>query len=231
MIPDGNVDLLIALTDSDCRIHLYGPATRPLFVATSGETIYLGVRFHPGQALRLADLSHADLLNARVRLDSLCGVSRTELGERLIRKRDLAGMRDLLIRLFLHAEPGFMADPLCRRAATLARNLDGGTDVARIACEAGASVRTLERAFKAHLGLSPKMLLRLIRLQKALEGLGGPPSSRAGLAAACGYADQAHMIHEFNALTGRPPGQVAQAQRRMFAVEAVPADATLIRME
>lgn len=231
VIPDGNVDLWISLTPSDCRIHLYGPATRPMYVATNPATTYLGIRFLPGQALRLADVSHPDLLDARVELDSLCGMSRMELGELLLDQQSLAGTRGVLLELFRHAGQGYMADTLCRRATAQARTLDRAANVADLARGVGVSVRSLERSFRACLGMSPKMFLRLIRLQHTLAGLSDPRQDHAELAAACGFADQAHMIHEFNALTGRSPSVIAQAQRNRFAVAAPPDSATVIHME
>lgn len=69
--------------------------------------------------------------------------------------------------------------------------------------------RTLQRWFTRHVGLPPRVWLRLRRFQTAFESLPGEPSL-AGHAAARGYADQAHMARDFRALAGVP----ATAARR-----------------
>ncbi|MGH6904941.1 MAG: helix-turn-helix domain-containing protein, partial [Geminicoccaceae bacterium] len=68
--------------------------------------------------------------------------------------------------------------------------------------------RRLRRRFVAAVGYGPKTFQRVLRLQRvlALAGRGpGPGLSLAGLAAEAGYADQAHMSRELQALTGRSP--------------------------
>jgi len=56
-----------------------------------------------------------------------------------------------------------------------------------------------------HLGLSPKRLLRIERLHRVLANSQGGSVSWAQLAVTCGFADQAHMIREFQELLGESP--------------------------
>jgi transcriptional regulator GlxA family with amidase domain len=62
--------------------------------------------------------------------------------------------------------------------------------------------------FRDHVGLPPKAAARVIRLDRAVAALrsGGPRI--AEVAAACGYADQAHLGRELRALGGITPGQL-----------------------
>jgi AraC-like DNA-binding protein len=59
-------------------------------------------------------------------------------------------------------------------------------------------------------GLAPKALARTLRFQNALRLAGrGLSRSWSGIAAECGYADQAHLIREFRALSGATPAERA----------------------
>ena len=56
--------------------------------------------------------------------------------------------------------------------------------------------------------MSPKWLLRRLRLQEVtgtLAAAPGAPVDWAGLAADLGYVDQAHLSRDFTAMVGEPP--------------------------
>ena len=69
------------------------------------------------------------------------------------------------------------------------------------------SPRTLERAFRSCIGLTPKHYLRILRLQRLLRRLEDPAPlpGWAQLALAHGYADQSHLIRDFRALAHSTP--------------------------
>jgi transcriptional regulator GlxA family with amidase domain len=69
------------------------------------------------------------------------------------------------------------------------------------------SERRLHRRFTAEVGYGPKTFQRVVRLQRvlALAGRSHGREPLAGLAAAAGYADQAHMSRELRALAGSSP--------------------------
>jgi len=73
--------------------------------------------------------------------------------------------------------------------------------------------RTLQRLFRRHVGVSPKWVLRRLRLHDAQSMLdAGEGCDLAVLAARLGWFDQAHFTRDFRAAVGVPPG--AYAARR-----------------
>ncbi len=88
----------------------------------------------------------------------------------------------------------------------------GTARVADLTAELGWSHKRLGLRFREEIGLTPKKAGRLLRFQHALarqqDGLSACP---AEVAADCGFADQAHMIHEFQAFAGMTPQDLAQA--------------------
>jgi AraC-like DNA-binding protein len=75
------------------------------------------------------------------------------------------------------------------------------------------SERQLRRRFEAAVGLGPKHLARIVRLRAAMERAAATPAATwARIAADAGYYDQAHMIAEFRALTGRTPVELVGAR-------------------
>jgi AraC-like DNA-binding protein len=79
-----------------------------------------------------------------------------------------------------------------------------------------ASARRLERKFLRDVGVPPKRLARMFRLQLAVRlWLAGEAGNRSDLAASAGYSDQSHMVHEFRALAGVPPRRALERERAM----------------
>ncbi len=83
----------------------------------------------------------------------------------------------------------------------------------------GLPPRQLQRIFARETGMPPRSYLRLLRFREAVAGIQGGAPGLADMAAASGYADQAHMTREFRALGGLSPGTA----RRRAAGPFVPA--------
>ncbi len=82
----------------------------------------------------------------------------------------------------------------------------GAVRIADLARELGWSRRHFTQRFRVELGLTPKAAARTLRFDRARQLLAaGEPL--ALVAARCGYADQAHLTREWNALAGCAPGR------------------------
>ncbi len=86
----------------------------------------------------------------------------------------------------------------------------GGDDqpgrIDALAADLGVSRRHLTRVFRQHFGLGPKSVMRIRRFEQACAMVRQQiRPGIADIAAACGYADQAHMTREFRDLGGAPP--------------------------
>ena len=84
----------------------------------------------------------------------------------------------------------------------------GRVRIRALAADLGWSPRRLIARFRDHVGLPPKAAARVIRLDRAVSGLRSGTPRIAEVAAACGYADQAHLGRELRELGGVTPGQL-----------------------
>ncbi|MFJ9035213.1 DUF6597 domain-containing transcriptional factor [Streptomyces sp. NPDC102406] len=100
-------------------------------------------------------------------------------------------------------------DPVAELARGLVARIRaerGMRRVADLAREEGMSVRSLQRLFSGHVGVSPKWCILRYRIHEALETAGSRGDvDWAALAADLGYADQAHLVRDFTATVGVPP--------------------------
>ena len=79
----------------------------------------------------------------------------------------------------------------------------GRLRIAALADELGWTRQHLGTRFREHIGLTPKTVARLARLNLATTLL--PRYAPADVALACGYTDQAHLNRDFRLLTGVTP--------------------------
>ncbi|MDS1115161.1 AraC family transcriptional regulator [Gordonia westfalica] len=77
--------------------------------------------------------------------------------------------------------------------------------VAQICERFHVTERSLQRLTRRRLGLTPKWLIQRRRLQEAAELLREPDEILAELAARLSYADEAHFVRDFKAVTGMTP--------------------------
>ncbi|MBM7279638.1 helix-turn-helix transcriptional regulator [Gordonia rubripertincta] len=77
--------------------------------------------------------------------------------------------------------------------------------VAQICERFHVTERSLQRLTRRRLGLTPKWLIQRRRLQEAAERLREPDETLAHLAAELSYADEAHFVRDFKAVTGMTP--------------------------
>ena len=92
----------------------------------------------------------------------------------------------------------------------------GEVKISEIAEAVGLSLRQLERRFKKNSGLSPKQFARARRIRAtAISLMEEPKMNWASRAAEMGFADQAHLTHEFSMLTGRSPNSFAEKVKRI----------------
>jgi len=105
-------------------------------------------------------------------------------------------------------------DPLLIKVQTLAEQIKNNNDIDRVEMLAELShtlIRSLQRMLKTYVGLSPKWLIRKYRLHHALEMLESEQLSLTELAANLDYADQSHLIRDFNEFLNITPKQYASA--------------------
>jgi AraC-like DNA-binding protein len=211
VLPDGCTALLFSWrAGSDVvAAQVVGAMTRAVVTPSATPGQLLGIRLQPWAARTVLDVPADELRDRAVDLESVWGAEGRRLRERLAnaRCRDerLRVVEAQLVRRMARARYAAPASVLAAVGNLLASG--GAGSIRALATQVGAGERFLERAFEAHVGLSPKGLARICRLQAAVRALDS--NADAELAASAGYADQSHLIREFRALSGLTPRQLA----------------------
>jgi AraC-like DNA-binding protein len=182
-----------------------GPRTRATWLRFDGTVEQVNVSFFPGVAGAFVGLSGPELVDqvaapgdmwSRSFRGAVADLESLPIAERISRLECL-----LLAQLEPRLEPG----PQVLEAIRLIQENGGRVRVSWLADRVNLSVSQLERSFKRHVGVGPKMLARQTRVSElAEEAMAGSTSDWALLAYKYGYADQAHLareLREFFSLT------------------------------
>ena len=188
------------------RFRITGSQSHAVRLRPIGQVGGVMVRLRPEAATRLTGASMRQFHDAAFSIDDVFRppeVSR--LDERLAEAGDPA-TRVAAVQAFLlrHLRDGELESVACH-AARLLRH-DPGLSIRRLASLLDVSERHLARCFHDEVGVPPKQFARIARIGKVVAAARGPGSDWSDVAASCGFTDQAHMIREFNAMVGRPPG-------------------------
>ena len=213
------------------RGFLIGPHDRPVTNEPTGETFALGIVTTPVGCRAALGLEPAALAGTVVELTAAWGPAGA-IRDRLLAMAagpggapgpDPEAMLDCLVtELAAGLDLDIPGLDRCERAVAMLAE-DPVRPIAGIAGALGVSHGHLDREFTRIVGLSPRRLARLLRVERLLEAIdidGGV--SWADRAADLGWADQSHMIRDVKRHTGSTPSGYLAA-RRAFAA-ATPTD-------
>jgi AraC-like DNA-binding protein len=221
VVPDGCMELIVHLgppfrragapeaTALQPRALLAGQLQGALLLQPGRTIEFVAIRFQPWGARALLGIEPGAWTDRLPALDDVVGAHADRLVDALGRARTTEGRLAAAERWCGgHLARARLPARAVRAAASAALRDARLTRVDDLADRVGWGARRLERAFAEHVGLAPKTLVRVGRVQRvlaALEAPGAPPL--AALALDHGFADQAHLTREFTRLVGAPPAR------------------------
>jgi len=181
-----------------------GLHARPAVIEHDGAQSGVQLQLSPLGARALLGVPAGELADLDLHATDLIGRLGGELQERM----QAAATWPERFRL-LDKGLGRLVDPSRRPPAEvchawhLLRASHGTARVADVARAVGWSERHLAVRFRVEIGLTPKAAARVIRFDRARRMI--PSTDGATVAAACGYADQSHLVRDFVDFTGLAP--------------------------
>jgi AraC-like DNA-binding protein len=199
------------------RSALWGSCADVRRAAPAGRLhAFVAVLTFRGAALLLGEAPRP-IVGKVLDLETLATFAASKLADRLVVAPAFSARVELFQELLrgLAAGRREAADgPILDLSAAIADHRLSGS-VADVARAAGLSERTLYNRLQRGIGLSPKRLLRLARLNRLLRSLHPAPwGARPPLDPLVEFFDQAHMHREFTHLTGLTPRAFAAAKAR-----------------
>jgi len=213
VLPDGCIDILLELGGpaggEPAALGVVGTMTRALVVSPEQHpAAFLGVRFRPGGAHPFLAVPAAELTDRRVELGDVWGGAMTRaLADRAAAAPGLVSK--------VRAVEGVLLERLARVAAVprdvsaaveIIVRAGGAASVEALSGALGVTRQHLARRFARYVGVTPKMLCRVVRAQGVVERAARAERVEwSALAYELGYADQSHLVSDFRELAGVTP--------------------------
>jgi AraC-like DNA-binding protein len=184
-----------------------GSMRRFLAIQATGPVRTWGIRFRPGGAYVYFGVPVRLLADRVTALADLWGSAAAQLEDGLRASAGFEAAAPVIDRA-LRARLGAGRPGSAPVGDAVARTLAGRgcVSVEALARATGWTRRHLERRFHEEVGVPPKTLARVARLNAAFRLRDAAPDSGwAELALEAGFADQSHLIRDFAALAGATP--------------------------
>lgn len=220
IIPDGCIEIAFILGDdvkrftSDTyfilqpRAMVIGQITEPFYIQPLGRVDTFAVRFYPYGFANFVREPIKNLANKETPISHLFGeTTANELEQKIIKAKDTK-QRIGIIETFLlnKLKENITIDNIVRSTIDTLLSTNGSSSINSILNEDLSKRRLLERKFLKQIGISPKQLGKIIRLQTALNMLlNQKTETLTQIAYESEYYDQNHFIKDFKEFTGITP--------------------------
>jgi hypothetical protein len=219
IIPDGCIEMAFILGDDikrytsgdtfilQPRAMVLGQTLEPFYIEPTGYVNTFAIRFCPYGFANFVSVQIASLANTETPLDILFGEKPARELERRIVEAPTASARIAIIERFLLQKltDRVTVDRIVKETVDALTASRGSQPINSIINDSSKR-RQLERKFRKQIGISPKQLGKVVRLQAALRLLcSGGKDSLTSIAYESEYYDQAHFIKDFKEFTGTSP--------------------------
>jgi len=220
IIPDGCIEMAFILGDDikrytskdefilQPRAMVLGQTIERFYIQPTGYVKSFAVRFYPYGFANFVTVPIKTLANKETPLEQLFEKALArKLEQKIIAASNtqerIAIIEDFLLQKF-RSEATIESIAKSTVDAILATK--GSISITAILQDDVAKRRQLERMFEKQIGISPKQLGKVIRLQTALQMLlNGQSENLTHIAYESDYYDQAHFIKDFKEFTGITP--------------------------
>lgn len=228
-LPDGNVNIVIDLTDypkyiydndtlkeiQTCRnVWFSGIRNNYITIPSGRDSEMFVINFHKGKAYPFVQMPLYELTDSVVNGDLVLTNEIMELREMILEApiitHKFLKVEDFLLKRFCSK---LIVNPFIEFAVNKIIKSPNQMSIEQISNKVGYSQKHLIKLFKDNVGLTPKGFLKIIRFQKAIEEIAAAKvSDWTGIAFESGYYDQAHFNNDFKAFSGFTPKQYLQKQ-------------------
>lgn len=203
-IPDGCVDIIFDCDSSKANAEVLGTRMEAMNVKFDYGHRYFGVRFASGVMPDCLDISAEELIEHRFFLQDVIPYA-NQLINAIVEETNFAEQVRLFHQYFENKTIRNLS-PLTQSLSRFILERHGNIRIDELADLTGYTTRTIQRQFRADMGMSPKAFGRIIRCQSAIYDINHKEKvTFSDLALDHGFTDQPHFLHEFKKLVNTTP--------------------------
>ncbi|MBJ7553453.1 helix-turn-helix domain-containing protein [Marinomonas spartinae] len=203
-IPDGCVDILFDCDSSHPTAEVFGTPMAAIDIELRSHHRYFGVRFASGVVPDFLQVSAEELIEHHYNFIEVIPES-NQVFENIVKQENFTD-QVALFKQFYNGQKTRQYSSLTVQAVKTICETKGSVRVEELEDLTGFSTRTIQRQFKADLGMSPKAFSRIIRCQSAVYNINhNDQVTFSDLACDLGFSDQPHFLREFKKLVNTTP--------------------------
>ncbi|KKI89557.1 AraC family transcriptional regulator [Bacillus sp. SA1-12] len=206
VIPNPCINLVIEKNKSA----IYGVSKTKNSQLIEGKGMVFGIKFKPGGFYPFQKSSISHLTNRYIGLSHIFDVNEAELENEVLHLDNVRTMINKVEHLMMNRLPEkdekivFINEIIEHIFAN-----DAITKVETVCEHFKINKRQLQRLFDKYVGVSPKWVIKLYRLQNAAERIDHGHRNWVDLSVELNYYDQSHFIKDFKAIIGKTPEEYA----------------------
>lgn len=220
IVPDGCIEMAFILGDDikrytsedefilQPRAMVLGQTIQPFYIEPTGYVNSFAIRFYPYGFANFITEPIINLANKETPLKLLFNEKvAIELEQKIVQAQDVK-QRIQIIENFLleRLNEKSSVENIVKKTVNALLSTNGSAPIKTILKDDLSKRRQLERKFVKQIGVSPKQLGKLIRLQTAIKMLLNQEGEKlTNIAYESEYYDQAHFIKDFKEFTGTNP--------------------------
>ncbi|WP_394751361.1 DUF6597 domain-containing transcriptional factor [Spongiimicrobium salis] len=219
IIPDGCVEMTFNFKDKikryisekDYIIHpnamVMGQRTKSYFIEPVGDVDSFAICFYPYGFANFVATSLENLVDVETPIESLFGeIPAKELEQKIVQATSTQKRIEIIETFLLEKlNQHETIENLVKTTVDSLLTTNGSSSIHTILKDDLSKRRQLERNFKKQIGISPKQLGKVLRLQTALKMILHDKESLTNIAYESEYFDQAHFIKDFKEFIGTTP--------------------------
>ncbi len=219
IIPDGCIEMTFNLEDkikryvseSEFVVHpnamVMGQRTKSYYIEPLGNVNSFAICFYPHGFANFVCTPLENLVDVETPIESLFGEIPSKELKQKISQAASTQERIEIIEIFLlnKLNQNTTIENLVKTTVDTLISTNGSTPINQILKNDLSKRRQLERKFRKQIGISPKQLGKVLRLQTALKMLLNGNENLTSIAYESEYFDQAHFIKDFKEFVGNTP--------------------------
>jgi AraC-like DNA-binding protein len=183
------------------QLFLFGQATQYAQLSTNGSFRNVAVMLQPTALKTVFAMDANELTDQHVDVNDLMS---SPISDQLLNTRSLEQQLNVLEAFFLKQTAHRKQENEKLKFAYT--QLQKGVELKQVQTDLNIGERSLERLFKTHIGITPKLYSRICRFQTTLHTLNqSAAASLTEIAYLENYFDQSHFIREFKTFAGTTP--------------------------
>lgn len=219
IIPDGCIEMTFNLKDKikryisedDYILHpnamVMGQRTKSYFIEPLGDVDSFAICFYPYGFANFVSTPLEKLVDIETSTENLFGeIPAKELEQKITRATNTQERIEIIEAFLLdRLNQSTTIEHLVKTTVDSLIETNGSSPINKILKNDLSKRRKLERDFRKQIGISPKQLGKVLRLQTALKMLLNDNESLTNVAYESEYFDQAHFIKDFKEFIGTTP--------------------------